>query len=104
MAGKLILWFEEIGKGDVAKVGGKCASLGEMNNNVNVPVLPGFAITADAYYHFIDYAGLKSFIKNVLSGLDTHNMRDLARRGKLIRKKISSAPMSPELKSAIFSS
>jgi pyruvate,water dikinase len=103
MAGKLVLWFEEIGKGDTSRVGGKCASLGEMNNRVNVPVLPGFAITADAYYHFVEYAGLKSFIRNVLSGLDTHNMRDLSRRGKLIRRKISSAPMSPELKSAIFS-
>ena len=41
MAGKLILWFEEIGKGDTHLVGGKCASLGEMNNKVNVPVLPG---------------------------------------------------------------
>jgi len=103
MTGKLILWFDEIGKQDTPIVGGKCASLGEMNNKVNVPVLPGFAITADAYRHFIEYAGLKSFVKNTLSGLDTHNMRDLSRRGKLIRKKISSAPMSPELKSAIFS-
>jgi pyruvate,water dikinase len=103
MTGKLILWFDEIGKQDTPIVGGKCASLGEMNNKVNVPVLPGFAITADAYHHFIEYAGLKSFVRNTLSGLDTHNMRDLARRGKLIRKKISFAPMSPELKSAIFS-
>ena len=103
MTEKLILWFEEIGKDDTPIVGGKCASLGEMNNKVNVPVLPGFAITADAYHHFIEYAGLKSFVRSTLSGLDTHNMRDLAKRGKIIRKKISSAPMSPELKSAIFS-
>jgi pyruvate,water dikinase len=103
MAGKFILWFEEIGKEDTAKVGGKCASLGEMNNKVNVPVLPGFAITADAYFHFIEFAGLKSFIRETLEGLDTHNMKGLARRGKLIRKKISSAPMSPELKEAIHS-
>jgi len=100
---KFVLWFDEIGRGDTASVGGKCASLGEMNNKVNVPVLPGFAITAGAYHHFIEHAGLKSFVRNTLSGLDTHNMRDLARRGKLIRKRISSAPMSPELQSAIFS-
>ena len=99
--GKFILWFEEIGKEDVAKVGGKCASLGEMNNKVNVPVLPGFAITADAYFHFVESAGLKSFIRETLEGLDTHNMKSLAKRGKLIRRKISSAPMSPELKEAI---
>ncbi|HJW96707.1 MAG TPA: PEP/pyruvate-binding domain-containing protein, partial [archaeon] len=85
--GKLVLWFEEIGKGDTAIVGGKCASLGEMNNKVNVPVLPGFAITADAYRHFIEHAGLKEFVRETLHGLDTHNMRDLARRGKLIRRR-----------------
>jgi pyruvate,water dikinase len=103
MTGKFILWFEEIGKGDVAKVGGKCASLGEMNNKVNVPVLPGFAITTEAYHHFIEHAGLKEFVQETLHGLDTHNMRDLARRGKLVRRKISSAAMSLELKSAIVS-
>ncbi|MEM7815619.1 MAG: phosphoenolpyruvate synthase [Candidatus Aenigmatarchaeota archaeon] len=103
MAGKFILWFEEIGKEDTSLVGGKCASLGEMYNKVNVPVLPGFAITADAYYHFVEYAGLKSFIRNILSGLDTHNVRDLSKRGKTIRRRISSAPMSHELKSAIIS-
>jgi len=100
---KFILWFEEIGKEDTPIVGGKCASLGEMHNNVNVPVLPGFAITATAYHHFIDYAGLRSFVKETLDGLDTHNMRDLARRGKAIRRRISSASMSPELKVSVIS-
>lgn len=104
ISGKFILWFEEIGKGDTPLVGGKCASLGEMNNKVNVPVLPGFAITAEAYHHFIEYAGLKSFVRETLHGLDTHNMRDLARRGKLIRRKISSARISPELREAVVSS
>jgi len=48
---RFIKWFEEVGTGDVALVGGKNASLGEMIRNlrekgVNVP--SGFAITAVA--------------------------------------------------------
>ena len=51
-----ILWFKEIGIGDVARVGGKNASLGEMfqelaSQGVRIP--DGFAITADAYRYFM---------------------------------------------------
>jgi pyruvate,water dikinase len=99
--GRLVLWFEDIGKPDVPLVGGKNANLGELQSRVNVPTLPGFCITTRAYRHFIEYAGLKGFIEESLSGLDTHDMRDLARRGALIRKRISSARMSRELEDEI---
>ena len=56
MAPNYVRWFEEIGTGDVASVGGKNASLGEMvrklgSRGIKVPT--GFATTADAYWHFI---------------------------------------------------
>ncbi len=52
-----VVWFEDVGMGDVAIVGGKNASLGEMvrtleSRGVRVP--PGFATTADAYRSFVD--------------------------------------------------
>ncbi|MGZ8286201.1 MAG: phosphoenolpyruvate synthase [Allosphingosinicella sp.] len=51
-----LLWFREIGIADVAVVGGKNASLGEMtqalaSSGVRVP--DGFATTADAYRAFL---------------------------------------------------
>ena len=48
-----VLWFEKVGRGGVAKVGGKNASLGEMVANLNgkgLRVPPSFATTADAYW------------------------------------------------------
>ena len=57
MAPNYIRWFEDIGAGDVASVGGKNASLGEMVRNLGrhgIKVPPGFAITADGYWHFIE--------------------------------------------------
>ena len=52
-----IAWFDDIGRGDVALVGGKNASLGEMvqalaKKGIKVP--PGFATTAAAYWQYLD--------------------------------------------------
>ena len=53
-----ILWLNEITKKDVALVGGKNGSLGEMysclrEKGVNVP--NGFALTANSYWHFLKF-------------------------------------------------
>ena len=51
---QLVAWFDDLGRGDVARVGGKNASLGEMVRQLGgrgVRVPPGFATTADAYWH-----------------------------------------------------
>jgi pyruvate,water dikinase len=44
---KDIVWFDEVGKGDIASVGGKGANLGELTN-ARIPVPPGFIVTAQA--------------------------------------------------------
>ncbi len=101
---KFIKWFEEIGAGDVALVGGKNASLGEMvrnlgKNGVNVP--SGFAITAEAYTYVIEKAGIMGKIRDILAGLDTHDMENLSRRSKEIRNLIKAAPCPEELEEEI---
>lgn len=48
-----VIWLEEVGKEDIAIVGGKGASLGEMLR-AELPVPTGFAVTAQAYRRFID--------------------------------------------------
>ena len=52
-SGKAIVWFNEVGKNDIASVGGKGANLGELTN-AQIPVPPGFIVTAEAYYNFIE--------------------------------------------------
>lgn len=56
-----VVWFENLGKGDVDTVGGKNASLGEMISNLSaagVSVPGGFATTAEAFRDFLDSNGL----------------------------------------------
>ena len=104
MSGRFIKWFEEIGKRDVALVGGKCANLGELANKADIPTLPGFSITAKAYRYFIEKAGISEFIRKNLEGLDTHNIRDLTRRSSRIRRKIIKSKLPEDLEKEIIES
>lgn len=103
---KYILKFEEVGIKDVGMVGGKNASLGEMIRTLGakgVPVPSGFTVTADAYFYFLKSTGLDAFIKETLKGLNTKNLKELERRGKLIRDKIVATEFPDDLNSDIVS-
>ncbi len=93
---KTILWFSEISKKDVPKVGGKGANLGEMIS-AGLPVPDGFCVTAEAYFHFLDKTGTKEKIKKVLSGLDVEDSKDLAAASKKVKKAILKAKMPKEI-------
>jgi pyruvate,water dikinase len=96
--------FDEIGLDDVPLVGGKNASLGELYRNLGragVRVPDGFAVTADAYRHFMDATGLSPTIQRLVRGLEPGDLADLAERGLAIRQAILSAPMPAPLQDAI---
>ncbi len=102
---KLILWFDEVGIGDVPLVGGKNASLGEMyqmltSKGVNIP--GGFAITAYAYRYLIKEAKIEQAIIDALDGLDTHDMKNLQERGERVRSIIRNSEFPPNLTEAIL--
>ena len=101
---RFVKWFEEIEAKDIALVGGKNASLGEMiknlsNKGLNIP--GGFAITAEAYKYMLEKAGINQAIKDTLADLDTNDMRNLAKRGGKIRSLIRNYPCPGELKEEI---
>jgi len=101
---KYVKWFEEVGTGDVALVGGKNASLGEMIRNLRergVSVPSGFAITAEAYKYVIEKAGIREKIKDTLADLDTHDMANLSTRGRKLREMIETAPLPEDLEEEI---
>jgi pyruvate,water dikinase len=99
-----VLKYEDILMSDVAKVGGKNASLGEMvqrlvPRGVNLP--SGFAVTSEAYWHFIDAANLRPVIKEALEGLDINDVDDLSARGHKVREAILAADLPTDLEEAI---
>ncbi|WP_447976937.1 phosphoenolpyruvate synthase [Candidatus Nitrospira bockiana] len=99
-----IQWFDEITLDDVALVGGKNASLGEMYRELSgqgVKVPNGFAITAEAYRMFLEDAGVDRRIRELLRDLDTKDMENLRRRGRAVRHAVLSATLPRELEQAI---
>ncbi len=101
-----IKFYKDLGIKDVPTVGGKNASLGEMFRTLtakNIRVPNGFATTSEAYRHFFAETGLMAQIKKILKDLDTHNVTDLGRRGKLIRDLIVKAEFPDKLKTDITS-
>lgn len=99
-----ILWLDELGMGDLDKVGGKNSSLGEMIGNLSelgVKVPGGFATTADAFREFLDQSGLARRIQDTLSTLDEEDTRALAATGQQIRQWIMDTPLQPALEQAI---
>jgi len=104
---KLIYWFQEVSIKDVPLVGGKNAALGEMYSELTplgVRIPNGFAISADAYRYFLETNGFDRKIKQILQGINTHNIADLARRGKLIRDLIVSGKFPLDLGKQIIAS
>ncbi|MDF1497951.1 MAG: phosphoenolpyruvate synthase [Patescibacteria group bacterium] len=101
---KYILWYNEVTNTDVGLVGGKNASLGEMYQKLTkkkVSIPNGFALTAHAYRHFMKDSGLMTEIKEILSDLDTHNMRNLSERGEKVRHAIMAASLPEDLNEEI---
>lgn len=101
-----IRWLEELGRADVALVGGKNASLGEMMHHLSkrdVRVPAGFATTAEAYWRFVDANKLRENMAALLDELATGKAA-LAEVGAAIRRAFLGAAWPPDLAEAISSS
>lgn len=101
---KNIIWFEDLRMSDIAEVGGKNASLGEMisqltNKGIRVP--GGFATTSTAFKKFLEHNGLQQRIDDILNKLDTNNIIDLAKAGKQIQTWIMETPFPDDLEQDI---
>src|SRR5262249_6762548 len=99
-----VKFFGEIDMDDVASVGGKNASLGEMFQNLTkrgIPVPDGFAVTAAAYWRFLDASGLRNKLRDTLAGLDVRDIDALAACGLKARQLILGAEMPADLGKAV---
>jgi len=99
-----VLDFSEVGAGDVAIVGGKCASLGELFRELvgqGVRAVDGFSTTSNAYNLLLDTGGLRKKLKTLLKGLDVNDLAELARVGSEARALMLETPFPPEVEAAI---
>jgi pyruvate,water dikinase len=98
-----VKWFDNLGTGDVTKVGGKNASLGEMisalkSEGVRVP--DGFATTAAGYWKFLEANSLKEKIEERLSELHSGE-KTLEQTGKSIRRLFGRAEFPNDMATSV---
>ncbi len=89
---------------DVARVGGKNASLGEMIGSLGasgVKVPGGFATTADAFREFLSRNDLEERIAEALNRLDVEDLAALAATGERVRGWVSQATLPEALEDAV---
>lgn len=101
-----ILWFDEIGIGDIDLVGGKNASLGEMycqlkKQKINVPA--GFAITSKAYTYILEKTKALDQLKKALKGLNPKDPKSLEKAGKKARDILLKCELPCDLQEDILS-
>src|SRR5688572_15564113 len=99
-----IKFFKHIALTDLAEVGGKNASLGEMYQTlaaqgINLP--NGFATTAGSYYYFLDKAGIKRKLAALLQDIDVHNVKKLKKIGAQARALILYATLPEDFTAEI---
>ncbi|NJB70395.1 pyruvate,water dikinase [Saonia flava] len=102
---KGIIKFSEIGINDIALVGGKNASLGEMHNQLTskgIQIPNGFATTSKAFWNFLNENSIRGPLQQVLLELDTDNYSNLNIIGKKARKLILEAKLSVKISNEII--
>ncbi|MBP1751413.1 MAG: phosphoenolpyruvate synthase [Geobacteraceae bacterium] len=101
---RYIRWFDEIAIEDVALVGGKNASLGEMYRELTgcgVRIPNGFAVTAEAYFDLVKSGGIVPEMEEILAGVDKNDLEDFAERGHRLRELIYRTPLATVLEDEI---
>jgi pyruvate, water dikinase len=102
---RFIRWFNELSINDIALVGGKNASLGEMYRElipqgINIP--NGFAVTAEGYHYMLDQANAWEELHQALDDLEADDVADLAKRARRAREIIYAAPLPDALETQIL--
>jgi pyruvate,water dikinase len=91
-----VVWFIEVDKEDLPLVGGKGANLGELTK-LEIPVPPGFIVTTQSYFHFLDESGLRTKIREILKKLDPDDSKQLEKSATQIKQLISDAAMPQQI-------
>jgi pyruvate, water dikinase len=100
----LVLPLSKLRMDDVATVGGKNSSLGELISQLStagVRVPGGFATTAEAFRDFLTHNKLTEKINAALINLNVEDIPALTKTGAMVRDWVVKAPLQPALEAEI---
>ncbi|MEW6369030.1 MAG: PEP/pyruvate-binding domain-containing protein [Acidobacteriota bacterium] len=101
-SGPLVVPVERLQAPDAQLAGSKMANLGEVRNEVGLPVPPGFVITTNAFVRFMSENELWERAQRLESLLETHGAQALAEACREVQRAIMDSPVPTELAAAIL--
>lgn len=105
MAKQFVRWFKELTIDDVSIVGGKNASLGEMYSSLTekgVRIPNGFAITAPAYFYYLEKTGILNPIKELIAQINPESIKSVQDVSQKIRTIIKQTELPQEMQQEII--
>lgn len=87
-----VIKFEDLTKDDIGIAGGKGANLGELTQ-ANIPVPPGFVVTAETYDKFMQDTGIFNKVMDIIDEIDINNTKELQEAAEEIKEIIIATPM-----------
>lgn len=97
--------LKNVGINDIANVGGKNASLGEMLQNLTqlgVSIPDGFVVTVDAYRAYLAHNGLEQKITDIINTINHDNIESLRRGGMQVRQAFLNGKFPSEMREEII--
>ena len=95
-----IAWFDDLGRDDVALVGGKGANLGELTR-AGMPVPDGFVVTAAAYLDALERGGVRERLVRTASDVDAGDVAVLAARSAELQGLVRDVGIPDDLRAVI---
>lgn len=98
-------WVLDLAEVDASmhdRVGGKSANLGEIRNRVRLPVPEGFAVTTDAFRHFLEANQLTEEIRARLVNVDLDNLDSLQEASDVIKEQFLASAVPPDVERSIL--
>lgn len=96
----LVAWFEDLSRGDVPRVGGKGANLGELTR-AGLPVPPGFVVTAEAYLDAMESGGVRSALLEKVAATDVDSPPALAAAAAELQSLVRAAGVPDTVAAAV---
>jgi pyruvate,water dikinase len=87
-----VLWFQDIGRNDVSRTGGKGASLGELSR-AGIPVPPGFVVSTEGFETFMEVADPGGQLRASIGSLDKDELDVIEKLSAEARARVIETPM-----------
>ncbi|MGH8226930.1 MAG: PEP/pyruvate-binding domain-containing protein [Steroidobacteraceae bacterium] len=97
-----VSWFEEVGLGDRAHVGGKGGSLGELER-AGIAVPPGFVVRTEAFERFIGALERESPVRGAVVAVDAEDLEAVTACSKALRARVEEASLPSDVQEEIAS-